>query len=63
VIIFRETDEGLLISARETLALNSLEAIGDALQEQGISLEELIESGRNIRQEIYDEKYARDSND
>jgi hypothetical protein len=63
VIIFRETDEGPLISARETRALNALDAIGDALQEQGISLEELIESGRNIRQEIYDEKYARDSND
>jgi hypothetical protein len=40
-----------------------LDEIGDALKEKGIDLDELIESGREIRQEIYDEKYARDKSD
>jgi AbrB family looped-hinge helix DNA binding protein len=57
VVVFKETEDGLMISTRETLAMNLLDEIGEALQEKGISLEDLIESGRSIRQEIYDEKY------
>lgn len=60
VVIFKETDDGLLISARETLAMNLLDEIGEVLQEKGITLDELLAAGRDIRQEIYDEKYARD---
>jgi AbrB family looped-hinge helix DNA binding protein len=62
-IVFKETDEGLLISPREALAMKLLDEIGDTLKEKGIDLDELIESGREIRQEIYDEKYARDETD
>ena len=59
VVIFKETDDGLLISARETLAMNLLDEIGEVLEEKGITLDELLAAGRDIRQEIYDEKYAR----
>ena len=62
IVVFKETEDGLLISIRESLAMKSLDDIGDALQEKGISLDDLIESGREIRQEIYNEKYARDLN-
>jgi len=60
VVVFKETDDGLLISARETLAMNRLDEIGEALEEKGITLDELIAAGRDIRQEIHDEKYPRD---
>lgn len=63
IVVFKETNQGLLISPRESQALNLLDEIGEALEEQGISLDELIESGREIRQEIYNKKYARGSDD
>ena len=62
-IVFKETDEGLLISVRETLVLNKLDEIGEGLRARGLTLEELIESGSAIRQKIYDEKYADGSNE
>ena len=61
MIVFKEIDGGLLIDTRETLALKLLDEIGDALEERGITLDELIESGREARQAIYDEKYGRDA--
>jgi AbrB family looped-hinge helix DNA binding protein len=63
IVTFIETEEGLLISPRKALAMKLLDEIGEALKEKGVSLDELIESGREIRQQIYDEKYARDSED
>jgi AbrB family looped-hinge helix DNA binding protein len=63
LVVFKETEEGLLISPRESLAIKLLDEIGEALEEKGISLDELIESGREIRQEIYEQKYARNSDD
>lgn len=59
-VVFEETQDGLLISPREVLALKLLDEIGEALEARGITLDELIESGREIRQEIYDEKYRTD---
>jgi AbrB family looped-hinge helix DNA binding protein len=58
IVVFKETNEGRLISPREMLAFQLLDEIGDALEKKGISLDDLIESGREIRQEIYNEKYA-----
>lgn len=58
IVIFKETNEGLLISPRETLAFQLLDELGNALKKKGISLDELIESGREIRQDIYNEKYG-----
>ena len=53
-----ETDAGILISPQEMLAMKALDQIGEALKEQGISLEELIESGRQERGAIIEEKYG-----
>lgn len=57
VVVFRETSEGLLISPKETLVMKLLDQLGDALEANGVSLEELVESGREIRGEILRERY------
>jgi len=63
LVAFIETEEGILISPREVLAMDALDRIGEALEKQGITLEELIESGREIRGKIYKEKFARNNAD
>jgi antitoxin PrlF len=63
VVIFKETDDGLLISPREALAMKLLDEIGEALEERGIDLDELIESGREIRAEMLKEQYGIDAED
>ena len=60
-IVFKETEDGLVISPRESLAMNLLDEIGEALKAKGITLDEMIEDGKKIREEIYQEKYARDT--
>ena len=58
------TPEGqIVITPQEMLAMRQLDEIGRALQEHGVSLEELIESGRDIRSEIIDEPDERSRND
>lgn len=56
-----ETEEGVLISPQEIVATKALDRIGEALKEKGISLEELIESGREERVNIISKKYGRES--
>jgi len=58
VVAFIETEDGVLISPREVLTMHALDQIGEALKKQGISLEELIESGREIRGTIVEEEYG-----
>ena len=58
VVAFVETEDGVLISPRQVLTLQALDRIGEALKERGISLEELIESGREIRAQIVEEEYG-----
>lgn len=58
VVAFVETEAGLLVLPRETVAMQALDRIGQALKEQGLSLEDLMEAGREIRQDIYNERYA-----
>ena len=62
-VVFRETEEGLLISPKEALVMKLLDEIDEGLKAKGISLDELISSGRQIREEIYNEKYASESDD
>jgi len=57
LVAFIETDDGILISPQEVLALRALDRIGAALKERGISLDELIESGREERGNTIEEKY------
>ena len=57
VVVFEETEDGLLISLKESMAMKLLDDIGNGLKAKGITLEELIESGRNAREGIIKEKY------
>jgi antitoxin PrlF len=58
IVAFTETEEGILISPREVLAMSALDRIGEVLRERGITLEELIESGREVRGRIVEEEYG-----
>ena len=57
------TDEGVLIAPQEVLAMKTLDRIGKALKEKGLTLEELIESGREIRGQIAAEKHGTSPDD
>lgn len=57
-VVFKETDEGLVISPREALAMKLLDEIGEALKKKGITLEEMIADGEEIRKELIREKYG-----
>ena len=58
IIAFIETEQGILLSPRKALALDALDRIGAALEEQGVALEDLIESGREIRGQLLQEEYG-----
>jgi AbrB family looped-hinge helix DNA binding protein len=53
-----ETSEGVLIAPQEVVATRGLAEIGEALREQGLSLEDMIESGREIREDLFREQYG-----
>ena len=53
-----ETPEGVFITPQQVLAAKALDSIGDILKEKGLSLEELIASGRQIRTELLQETYG-----
>ena len=53
-----ETPEGVLITPQEVVASKALAEVGEALKEQGLSLEEMIERGRAIRGRLLDEHYG-----
>lgn len=58
VVAFVETEQGVLISPQEVIAMEALDKIGAILEEKGITLEELIESGREVRGELVEEEYG-----
>ena len=43
---------------QEVIAMNALDRIGEALKARGITLEQMIESGREIRGQLVEEKYG-----
>ena len=53
-----ETPEGVFITPQQVVAAKALDSIGDILKEQGLSLEALIASGREIRTEILQDDYG-----
>ena len=55
-----ETAEGVLITPQEVIATRELDRIGEALRERGLSIEEMIESGREIRGQIVKNQYGID---
>jgi AbrB family looped-hinge helix DNA binding protein len=52
LVAFVETEAGVVISPQEVIAMESLDQIGKILREKGVTLEELIESGREVRGKI-----------
>ena len=58
LVAFVETEEGVLITPQEVVAMEALDRIGEALKERGVSLEEMIESGREIRGQLLEEEYG-----
>jgi AbrB family looped-hinge helix DNA binding protein len=60
-VAFAETDRGVLIAPREVVAQDALERIGEILRENGVTLEELMERGHDIRGELLKEQYGIDS--
>jgi antitoxin PrlF len=58
MIAFVETEQGILISPQEMVAMEALDKMGALLREKGITLEELIESGREIRGELIEKEYG-----
>jgi antitoxin PrlF len=58
LVAISETEGGLLITPSRLLATKALDRIGEVLRAQGVSLEELMESGREIRGGLIDEEYG-----
>src|ERR671915_76288 len=52
-----ETPEGVFITPQQVVATKALDNIGDILKEQGLSLAELMASGREIRTDLLEETY------
>jgi AbrB family looped-hinge helix DNA binding protein len=57
-VAVEETPEGVLIMPRGVAAVNALTDIGDALREQGLTLEDMIERGKTIREDLYRQQYG-----
>ena len=58
LVTFVETEQGVMIKPAEVIVSEALDEIGKTLKEKGISLEELLERGREIRGEIVEEEYG-----
>jgi AbrB family looped-hinge helix DNA binding protein len=53
-----ETPEGVFITPQQVVATKALGQIGDILKEKGLSLAEVISSGRELRTDILQETYG-----
>ncbi len=62
LVAFIETEQGILISRQEVIASDALDEIGQILKERGLTLDELIESGRELRGDIVEQEYGLRSN-
>ena len=58
LVTFIETKRGVLIQPAEVFVSAALEEIGQALKEKGLTLEELIDRGREIRGTLIEEEYS-----
>ena len=58
-VSFTETEQGVLISPQEVVAIDALDKIGKILKENGLSLEDMMERGRETRGNIIAKKYPR----
>jgi AbrB family looped-hinge helix DNA binding protein len=58
LVAVMETPDGVFITPQQVVATKALESIGNILKEQGLSLEEVISSGRELRTAILQETYG-----
>ena len=62
-VAVEETSDGVLITPQAALALKALDEMGAILREKGVTLEDWMESGRVIREELVREQYGLDPSD
>jgi antitoxin PrlF len=55
LVAVMETPDGVFITPQQVVVAKALDSIGDILKEKGLSLEELITSGREIRTDLLQE--------
>ena len=61
-VVFVVTEVGVMIVPYlGRVAMEALDRIGEALKEKGITLDELIEDGREIRGQLLEEEYSIDA--
>jgi AbrB family looped-hinge helix DNA binding protein len=58
LVAVMETPEGVFITPQQVEATKALDRIGDVLKDQGLSLDDLIASGRDIRTDLLQESYG-----
>ena len=56
-VVFVETEQGTVIQPAEIVVSAALEEIGEELKGKGVTLEQLLERGREIRGELIKEEY------
>lgn len=57
-VIFERTADGWLVKKQESNVVDLLDELGAALEARGLSLEELVASGRDIRAELLREQHG-----
>ena len=60
LVLFEETEAGMMIRPAEVLVSQALAEIGKALQAKGITLDEMIEGGRELREKLIKDEYGLD---
>jgi AbrB family looped-hinge helix DNA binding protein len=58
LVAVMETPEGVFITPQQVVAAKALESIGEILKEKGLSVDELIAQGREIRTDLLQETYG-----
>ena len=58
LVAFLETEGRVVISPQEVIATQALDQLGQILRQKGISLEELIDSGREMRGKLLEKEYG-----
>jgi AbrB family looped-hinge helix DNA binding protein len=58
LVAVMETPDGVFLTPQQVVASKALDSIGDILKEKGLSLDELIASGREIRTDLLQETYG-----
>jgi antitoxin PrlF len=58
LVAVMETPDGVFITPQQVVAAKAFDRIGDILKEKGLSVDELIAQGRDIRTDILQETYG-----